>query len=56
LVVDRLKGGVMHMCTAPGGNGILAGTSDGTVLAVDDAGARVVAGGLPCITALELGA
>jgi photosystem II stability/assembly factor-like uncharacterized protein len=56
LVIDRLKGGVMHMCAAPGGNGILAGTSDGTVLAVDDAGARVVASGLPCITALELGA
>jgi hypothetical protein len=46
----------MHMCASPEGNGVLAGTSDGTLLAVDDSGARVVASGLPCITALELGA
>jgi photosystem II stability/assembly factor-like uncharacterized protein len=56
VVIDKLKGGVMHMCAAPGGNGVLAGTSDGTLLAVDDSGARVVASGLPCITAVELGA
>ena len=55
-VTDNLKGGVMHMCASPEGNGVLAGTSDGTLLAVDDSGARVVASGLPCITALELGA
>jgi photosystem II stability/assembly factor-like uncharacterized protein len=55
-VIDNLRGGVMHMCSAPDGNGVLAGTSDGTVLAIDDSGARVVASGLPCITAVELGA
>jgi hypothetical protein len=55
-VIEHLNGGVMHMCPAPGGNGIIAGTSDGTLLAVDDAGARVLATGLPCITACELGA
>ncbi len=55
-VIDNLQGGVMHMCAAPGGDGVLAGTSDGIVLAVDDSGARSVASGLPCITALELGA
>jgi hypothetical protein len=46
----------MHMCAAPDGNGVLAGTSDGTLLAIDDSGARVVASGLPCITTVELGA
>ena len=56
VVIDSLKGGVMHMCAAPDGNGVMAGTSDGTLLAVDDAGARVVASGLPCITTVELGA
>ena len=55
-VIDNLKGGVMHMCAAPDGNGILAGTSDGTILAIDDSGARVVASDLPCITTVELGA
>ena len=56
VVIDNLKGGVMHMCATPDGTGILAGTSDGTLLAVDDAGARVVTSGLPCITTVELGA
>jgi len=51
-----LKGGVMHMCAAPDGNGVLAGTSDGTLLALDNSGAGVVASGLPCITSLEFGA
>jgi photosystem II stability/assembly factor-like uncharacterized protein len=55
-VIDNLRGGVMHMCAAPDGNGVLAGTSDGTLLAIDDSGARVVASGLPCITTVELGA
>ncbi len=56
LVIDHLKGGVMHMCATLDGDGIVAGTSDGTLLAVDDSGARVVASGLPCITTVELGA
>ena len=55
-VIDNLRGGVMHMCATPDGNGIIAGTSDGTLLAVDDSGARVVVSGLPCITTVELGA
>ncbi|HEU4343371.1 MAG TPA: hypothetical protein VFU31_17625 [Candidatus Binatia bacterium] len=56
VVLDKLKGGVMHMCAAPDGQGILAGTSEGVLLAIDDSGARVIAGGLPCITTIELGA
>jgi len=55
-VIDNLRGGVMHMCATPDGSGIIAGTSDGTLLAIDDSGARVLASGLPCITTVELGA
>ena len=53
-VIDGLHGGVMSMCAA--GNGIIAGTSDGELIAVDAAGARVVVRGLPCITAVATGA
>jgi hypothetical protein len=45
----------MHMCPIPDGGGVVAGTSDGTLLLVDDSGARVLANGLPCITSVELG-
>ena len=55
-IIDGLKGGVMHMCAAPGGEGVVAGTSDGTLLAIDDLGARTLISGLPCITSVELGA
>jgi photosystem II stability/assembly factor-like uncharacterized protein len=55
-VVQNLRGGVMHMCAAPNTNGVIAATSDGTLLAVDESGARTIASGLPCITAVELGA
>ena len=46
----------MHMCAAPGGEGVVAGTSDGTLLAIDDLGTRTLVSGLPCITSVELGA
>ena len=55
-VVDNLNGGVMHLCPTPDGNGMVAGTSDGTLLVVDDSGAREVASGLPFVTSVELGA
>jgi photosystem II stability/assembly factor-like uncharacterized protein len=56
IVTDKLQGGVMNMCPRPDRNGIFAGTSDGTLLAIDDSGARVIASGLPGITAVKLGA
>lgn len=56
LIVDGLKGGVMHMCAAPGDDGVIAGTSDGTLLAIDGLGARAIATGLPCVTSVEMGA
>jgi hypothetical protein len=46
----------MSMCSALGGHGILAGTSDGELISINDSGARVVASGLPCITSVRLGA
>ncbi len=55
-VADHLKGGVMHMCPAPEGNGMVAGTSDGNLLVIDDAGVREVATGLPFVTSVELAA
>jgi photosystem II stability/assembly factor-like uncharacterized protein len=55
-ISDDLKGGVMHMCPAPAGNGMVAGTSDGCLLLIDDSGVREVASGLPFVTSVELGA
>jgi len=56
IVAEKLRGGVMSMCASPDGRGIVAGTSDGELISIDDSGARVIAGGLPCITAVRLGA
>ena len=55
-VIDNLNGGVMHLCPTPDGNGMVAGTSDGTLLVVDDSGAREVASGLPFVTSVDLAA
>jgi len=55
-VIDHLNGGVMHFCPMPDGTGMIAGTSDGTLLRVDDSGARQVASGLPFVTSVALGA
>jgi photosystem II stability/assembly factor-like uncharacterized protein len=55
-VIDNLNGGVMHLCSSPDGNGMVAGTSDGTLLMIDDSGARRVASGLPFVTSVELAA
>ena len=55
-VIDDLNGGVMHICPTPDGNGMVAGTSDGTLLVVDDGGAREVVKGLPFVTSVELAA
>ena len=55
-IIDNLNGGVMHMCTAPDGNGMVAGTSDGSLLLIDDGGVCEIASGLPFVTSVELGA
>jgi hypothetical protein len=51
-----LSGGVMSMCPDSTGRGVVAGTSDGELIAVNDSGARVIARGLPCITSVRFGA
>ncbi len=55
-IVDNLKGGVMHICEAPEGNAMIAGTSDGTLLVIDESGAHEAISGLPCVTCVEVGA
>jgi hypothetical protein len=55
-IIDGLYGGVMSMCPSPDGNGIVAGLSDGTLYAIDDSGARVVAREMPGILAMKAGA
>src|ERR1044072_6907243 len=53
--IVRLGGGVMSMCAAPDGRGVIAGTSNGELIAVDAKRARVVAAGLACLTAVAAG-
>ena len=55
-ITDHVKGGIMHMCPAPDGRGMIAGTSDGTLLRIDDDGVRALVSGLPFVTSVELGA
>ena len=55
-VVEGLRGGVMDLCAAPDGEGVFAGTSDGSLLSIDSSGHRVLAGSLPCINALAVAA
>jgi photosystem II stability/assembly factor-like uncharacterized protein len=54
VAIEGLHGGVMNMCSA--GDGVVTATSDGELIAVNGSGARVIARGLPCITAVALGA
>jgi photosystem II stability/assembly factor-like uncharacterized protein len=57
LLTDKMSGGVMDLCTSADGNGVLVATADGEVLSVSPPGeTRTVVKGLPCITAMALGA
>jgi photosystem II stability/assembly factor-like uncharacterized protein len=53
---EGIHGAVMDFCACPDGEGVFAGTSEGQLLFVNSLGRRVIATGLPCITALALGA
>jgi len=56
LLTEKMSGGVMDICTAAHGSGILVATADGEVVGVDPSGnTRTLIGGLPCITAMALG-
>jgi photosystem II stability/assembly factor-like uncharacterized protein len=54
--VEGVRGGIMAMCAATGGEGVFASTSEGEVLKIDSSGARRIISGLPSITALAVGA
>ena len=57
LLTENMSGGVMDLCSSPGGDGVLAATADGEVLIVTSSGeTRKIIDGLPCITAMALGA
>ena len=57
LLTEKMAGGVMDICPAPDGESVLVSTSDGEVVALSAAGeTRTIISGLPCITALLLGA
>jgi photosystem II stability/assembly factor-like uncharacterized protein len=57
LLTEEMAGGIMDICTAPDGESVLVSTSDGEVVALPATGAsRTIISGLPCITAMALGA
>jgi hypothetical protein len=57
LLSENMQGGVMDMCAAPGGKGVLVATADGEVVEIESSGGtRTLIDGLPCITAMALGA
>jgi photosystem II stability/assembly factor-like uncharacterized protein len=57
LLTEKMSGGVMDLCPAPDGKGVLAATADGEVVSVRSSGeTKTIIDGLPCITAMALGA
>ncbi len=53
---DQMTGGVIEMCAAPDGDGVLVGTADGEVIKIDSTGkTHPLISGLPCINGLALG-
>lgn len=57
LLTENLRGGVMDICPAPDGGGMLVASAEGEVAGVTPSGAtRTLIDGLPCITAMALGA
>jgi photosystem II stability/assembly factor-like uncharacterized protein len=57
LLTENMAGGVMDVCSATDGNGVLVATADGEVVTVTPSGdTRTIVSGLPCITAMALGA
>ena len=57
LLTENMSGGVMDISAAPNANGVLVATADGEVLEVNPSGScRTLISGLPCITAMALGA
>lgn len=52
-----MSGGVTDITPATDGDGVLIATADGEVIALNPSGdTRTIVSGLPCITAMALGA
>jgi hypothetical protein len=57
LLTEKMTGGVMDICPDAYGNGVLVATADGEVVALTPKGnSSTIISGLPCITAMALGA
>jgi photosystem II stability/assembly factor-like uncharacterized protein len=57
LLTEKMTGGVMDICPEAGGNGVFVATADGEVVVLTPSGnTRTIISGLPCITAMALGA
>jgi len=57
LLTEKMSGGVMDICAVPDANGVLIATADGEIVSVDESGdAQTVIRGLPCVTAMAMGA
>ncbi len=57
LLTEKMAGGVMAICATPDGQGVFVSTADGEVIALSPEGkTRTIISGLPCITAMALGA
>jgi photosystem II stability/assembly factor-like uncharacterized protein len=56
LLTEKMTGGVLDICPAAEGNGVLIATADGEVVSVTRSGdSRTIISGMPCITAMALG-
>ena len=55
-VAEDLPGGIMDTVPDPDGPGIIAATSEGEIMIVEESGCRTIASGLPCINEIALGA
>jgi photosystem II stability/assembly factor-like uncharacterized protein len=56
LLTEKMSGGVMDICPAADGKGVLVATADGEVVSVTPSGdTRTIVSGLPCITAMAFG-
>jgi hypothetical protein len=57
LLTENMTGGAMDICASPDDKGVLVATADGEVVELDPAGhTRTIIDGLPCITAIAVGA
>ena len=55
-LAEDLPGGIMDTVPDPDGPGIIAATSEGEIMIVEETGCRTIASGLPCINEIAIGA